>query len=53
MICRFFAAGFFPILIFGTFYQIITFQKKDLPRNNAASEPTMYFIDVLYKTNQT
>ena len=47
MICRLFAAAFFPLLNIGTVYPILYLHKK------AASEPTMYLIDVLYKTNQT
>ena len=53
MICRLFVAAFFPLLNIGTLYHILFFKKKALPRNNAATEPTMYLIDVLYKTNQT
>ena len=44
MICRLIAAAFFPFLIVGTVYPILYLHKKAL---------TMYFIDVLYKTNQT
>ena len=53
MICRLFAAAFFPFLIVGIVYPILSLHKKTLTRHKAASEPTMYFIDVLYKTNQT
>ena len=53
MICRLFAAAFFPLLNIGTVYPILSLHKKALTRHKAASAPTMYFIDVLYKTNQT
>ena len=53
MICRLFVDAFFPLLNIGTVYQIIYLHKKALTRHKAASEPTMYLIDVLYKTNQT
>ena len=53
MICRLFAAAFFPLLNIGTVYQFLFFHNKALPRQKAASDPTMYLIDVLYKTNQT
>ena len=53
MICRLIAAAFFPFLIVGTVYPILSLHKKALTRHKAVSEPTMYFIDVLYKTNQT
>ena len=51
MICRLFAAAFFPLLNIGTVYPILYLHKKALTRHKAA--PTMYLIDVLYKTNQT
>ena len=53
MIRRPLAAAFFPFLIVGTVYPIVYLHKKALTRHKAASEPTMYFIDVLYKINQT
>ena len=53
MICRLFVAAFFPLLNIGTVYPIHSLHKKSKTRHKAASEPTMYFIDVLYKTNQT
>ena len=53
MICRLFVAAFFPLLNIGTVYPILSLHKKARPRHKAATEPTMYFIDVLYKTNQT
>ena len=53
MICRLFAAAFFPRLNIGTVSPILYLHKKALTRHKAASEPTMYLIDVLYKTNQT
>ena len=53
MIRRLLAAAFFPFLIVGTVYPILYLHKKALTRHKAASEPTIYFIDVLYKTNQT
>ena len=53
MICRLFAAAFFPLLNIGPGYPILNLHKKYLTRHKAASEPTMYLIDVLYKTNQT
>lgn len=51
MICRLFVAAFFSLLNIGTVYPILYLHKKALTRHKAASEPTMYFIDVLYKTN--
>lgn len=53
MICRLFVAAFFPLLNIGTVYPILYLHKKALTRHKAASEPTMYLIDVLYKINQT
>lgn len=53
MIRRPLAAAFFSLLNIGTVYSILYLHKKALTRLYAASEPTMYFIDVLYKTNQT
>ena len=53
MICLLFAAAFFPLLNIGTVYPILSLHKKALTRHNPATSPTMYFIDVLYKTNQT
>ena len=53
MICRLFVAAFFPLLIVEIVCPILYLHKKALTRHKAASEPTMYFIDVLYKTNQT
>ena len=53
MICRLFVAAFFPLLNIGTVYPILSLHKKALTRLYAASEPTMYLLDVLYKTNQT
>ena len=46
MICRLFAAAFFPLLNIGTVYPILYLHKKALTRHKAASEPTMYLIDV-------
>ena len=45
MICRLFAAAFFPLLNIGTVYPILYLHKKALTRHKAASEPTMYFIE--------
>ena len=53
MICRLFAAAFFPLLNIWTVYPNLYLHKKALTRHKSASEPTMYLIDVLYKTNQT
>ena len=47
------AAPFFPFLVVGRLYPFLYLNKKALTRHKAASEPTMYLIDVLYKTNQT
>ena len=49
MICRLFVAAFFSLLNIGTVYPILYLHKKALTRLYAASEPTMYFIDVLYR----
>ena len=45
MICRLFVAAFFPFLIVGIVYPILSLHKKALTRHKAASEPTMYFIE--------
>lgn len=49
MICRLFVAAFFPLLNIGTVYPILYLHKKALTRHKAASEPTMYLIDVSIK----
>ena len=53
MICRLFAAAFFPLLNIGTVYPILYFHKKAQNPHKAPTEPTMYLIYLLYKTKNT